>query len=80
MTYKKPKPTHITLRARWRILNRDNFRCQACGKYGLDTIRGLEVDHIIPVSKGGTHEDHNLRTLCYECNRGKSNLSLGESQ
>ena len=31
----------------------------------------LEVDHIVPVSAGGTDEMSNLRVLCCECNRGK---------
>lgn len=33
----------------------------------------LEVDHIIPVTKGGTSEPDNLQALCNECNGGKSN-------
>ncbi|MBR2352886.1 MAG: HNH endonuclease, partial [Clostridia bacterium] len=31
----------------------------------------LEVDHIIPVSKGGKSTLDNLQTLCERCNRGK---------
>ncbi|MBR5502670.1 MAG: HNH endonuclease, partial [Oscillospiraceae bacterium] len=33
----------------------------------------LEIDHIIPVSKGGVTEEGNLQTLCWKCNRAKSN-------
>lgn len=33
----------------------------------------LEVEHIIPVSKGGKTGMKNLQTLCETCNRGKSN-------
>lgn len=33
----------------------------------------LEIDHIIPVSKGGRTEEENLKTLCWKCNRSKSN-------
>ena len=33
----------------------------------------LEVDHIVPVSKGGKTEADNLQTLCWRCNRSKSN-------
>ena len=31
----------------------------------------LEVDHIVPVSKGGLSEPENLQTLCWRCNRTK---------
>ncbi|HIS15474.1 MAG TPA: HNH endonuclease [Candidatus Scatomorpha merdavium] len=32
----------------------------------------LEIDHIIPVSKGGRTAEENLQTLCWKCNRAKS--------
>lgn len=57
---------------RYDILKRDGFRCVLCGKTANDGV-ALEVDHIIPVSKGGKTVLSNLRTLCKECNRGKSN-------
>jgi len=55
---------------RYQILSRDNYTCQACGAKAEDGVL-LEVDHIYPVSKGGTDEPRNLRTLCRTCNRGK---------
>lgn len=55
---------------RYNVLSRDNFRCVICGKSRKDGIV-LEVDHIIPVSKGGRTELDNLQTLCERCNRGK---------
>ena len=61
-------------RTRFMILKRDNFRCQYCGKTGADTV--LEVDHITPVSKGGTDDFENLITACKECNRGKYNIEI----
>jgi len=42
-----------------------------CGRGPQDGIR-LEVDHITPVAAGGTDDLDNLRTLCRECNEGKS--------
>lgn len=57
---------------RYKVLSRDNFCCVLCGKSRKDGV-ALEVDHIIPVSKGGRTEFDNLQTLCERCNRGKGN-------
>ena len=51
-------------------MRRDGFRCQLCGATQADGVK-LHVDHIIPISKGGTSDIDNLRTLCERCNRGK---------
>lgn len=59
---------------RWRIFARDKFRCVVCGRKGSDKVV-LEVDHIIPVSKGGPDHPSNLRTLCLPCNRGRGAAS-----
>jgi len=57
---------------RYKILKRDRFTCKSCGARAPDVE--LEVDHIIPVSKGGKELDEsNLETKCKDCNRGKSN-------
>lgn len=60
----------VTKERRWRILARDNFTCTACGKSARNGAV-LEVDHIVPISKGGKSDDSNLRSLCTTCNRGK---------
>jgi ATP adenylyltransferase len=56
---------------RYMILKRDKI-CQLCGNTKNDAP--LEVDHIVPRSKGGTNDPKNLQTLCRPCNQGKSNL------
>ena len=55
---------------RYEILKRDQI-CQLCGATKSD--RMLEVDHIVPRSKGGTNDPSNLQVLCSRCNRAKSN-------
>lgn len=56
------------------IKKRDNYTCCICGNSVLkEPNLLLEVDHIIPVSKGGKTESSNLQTLCWRCNRIKSN-------
>jgi 5-methylcytosine-specific restriction endonuclease McrA len=57
---------------RFRILKRDKFTCQYCGRKAPFVT--LHVDHIIPSSKGGTSEDQNLTTACQDCNLGKSDI------
>jgi hypothetical protein len=57
---------------RFRVMQRDKFACRLCGKKKSDGIK-LEVDHRMPVSRGGTNEPKNLWTLCHICNNGKSN-------
>lgn len=52
-----------------RVARRDNNTCQVCGKILLD--REIEIDHIIPYSRGGTSDEHNLHVTCIECNRKK---------
>lgn len=54
---------------RWKILERDRFTCQYCGKKAPDVI--LNVDHMTPLSKGGDNRDTNLITSCFDCNIGK---------
>lgn len=56
------------------IKERDNHTCQMCSVSVEDqSLLLLEVDHIIPVSKGGLSTPDNLQTLCWKCNRTKSN-------
>jgi rubredoxin len=55
---------------RFEILKRDDYRCQICGVTAKDGAT-LEIDHIHPVSRGGTNEPDNLQVLCRDCNAGK---------
>ena len=59
----------LSLQLRWDVLKHDDYRCVKCGARPPDVQ--LEVDHIIPVSRGGTNDPKNLRTLCHPCNQGK---------
>jgi len=64
----------MTSRLRNSIKARDNHTCRNCSVSLVAEPRLLlEVDHIIPVSKGGLSTPDNLQTLCWKCNRSKSN-------
>lgn len=66
---------------RIRILERNGYTCQLCGAGPGDPdpfnpnrrIR-LHIDHVIPLSHGGSDDELNLRVLCSACNQGRANI------
>lgn len=64
----------ISKGTRFDVFSRDEFTCKYCGRKAPDVE--LEVDHLIPVARGGTDEFSNLVTSCYDCNRGKSDKDI----
>ena len=71
--FAKEQRALMTKKLREYIKKRDNFTCCNCGNstYKEPNLL-LEIDHIIPVAKGGCTEEDNLQTLCWKCNRAKS--------
>lgn len=67
----------ISKTVRFEIFKRDKFTCQYCGKSAPDVT--LEIDHIVPVAKGGTNDIMNLITACRDCNRGKTDKQLDDN-
>jgi 5-methylcytosine-specific restriction enzyme A len=59
----------IPLSIRLDVLTRDGYKCVYCGRSSQQI--DLEIDHIIPYSKGGSNQIDNLQSLCFDCNRGK---------
>jgi 5-methylcytosine-specific restriction endonuclease McrA len=57
------------------VFIRDNYQCQYCGKQ----ITKPTVDHIIPRSKNGKTNWHNVVTACHSCNNTKGDRSLKET-
>ena len=57
------------------VLDRDDYLCRYCGRRS----QTMEVDHIIPVSQGGTSTLENLVTACRKCNRKKAGRTPGEA-
>ena len=67
----------MTAKFRAYIKARDNYTCKTCrASVHVEPNLLLEVDHIVPVSKGGQSTEENLQTLCWRCNRRKSNKLL----
>ena len=64
----------VSNKMRFAIYARDGYRCRKCGRATND----LEIDHIIPIAKGGKTTYENLQTLCHYCNQKKgSNIEFG---
>lgn len=62
----------MTAKLRGHIKERDLYACLQCGvSLAAEPHLLLEVDHIMPVSKGGLSTPENLQTLCWRCNRTK---------
>ena len=71
--FAKEQRTLMTKKLREFIKKRDNFTCCNCGNSThVEPNLLLEIDHIIPVAKGGCTVEDNLQTLCWKCNRSKS--------
>lgn len=70
------RPRSVGWRLRYVVLCRDRFACRACGRSPA-THPGvtLEVDHVIPWSRGGETVEFNLQALCQQCNGGKSSAA-----
>jgi 5-methylcytosine-specific restriction endonuclease McrA len=61
-----------------RILARDRYRCQYCGKKG--SAFDLTMDHVLPRSRGGRTVADNLVTACRTCNNRKGDRTPEEAR
>ncbi len=62
----EPRATRVPIPAplRREVWQRDQSRCVNCG-----SRHALEIDHVIPVARGGNNKPENLRLLCRSCNQ-----------
>lgn len=77
----------ISDKLRRQILERNGYTCQVCGAgAGEESLCEsgkkcrLEIDHTIPISQGGTDEEHNLRAVCVWYNKDKADLKVPTSR
>jgi hypothetical protein len=63
----------LSKRLRFEILRRDGHACRYCGAKAPTVT--ITVDHVIPVTLGGTDSPTNLVAACPACNAGKSSSS-----
>lgn len=62
----------VSKRLRFEILRRDEHKCKHCGRTPPEVV--LEVDHVVPVTLGGSDDPSNLVAACRDCNGGKSSI------
>ncbi len=71
--FAKEQRSLMTKKLRDFVKERDHFTCCTCkNSTHIEPNLLLEIDHIIPVAKGGCTVEENLQTLCWKCNRAKS--------
>lgn len=73
--YNEVKGKYVKLTRR-NLYTRDNYTCSYCGKKFKPN--DLNIDHVIPRSKGGRHVWENVVCSCIKCNTKKSNMLLSE--
>lgn len=71
---RKRRSSSVSPALRATVFARDNYRCRYCGRSAPEFV--IEVDHVLPVSKGGADDIDNLVTACWECNAGKGNRHI----
>lgn len=70
--------THGWRRLRQTVIQRDGNRCSQCGADGHH--HRLDLDHIVPVSQGGTDTLANVRLLCRPCHTPKTQAEARAGQ
>ncbi len=71
-----PQRVPIPPRLRFEVLKRSGYACHYCGATPPDVK--LQIDHVVPVSRGRTNDLANLVAVCEACNSGKGTVLLIE--
>jgi len=66
-TWNQRLPANEWTAIRTLVLDRDDHTCQYCGVRGVT----MHIDHIMPISRGGSNHPDNLVTACEACNSRK---------
>lgn len=67
-----------------KVFERDKWTCCICGaktpkhRRGTNYDNAPQIDHVIPMSKGGAHTPNNVQCLCRSCNLNKSDKIVGQ--
>jgi 5-methylcytosine-specific restriction endonuclease McrA len=75
-TNQRCKNGKITALDLWSIAKKQKLICPLTGE--KLTIKNISVDHIIPISKGGTNNPSNIQLVTHHANTVKNNMNLTE--
>jgi HNH endonuclease len=68
---------YLTQSQKTQIFQENDYRCVTCGVKVPPGIRGLQADHKIPLSRGGSKDLANWQPMCNNCNVGKRRACEG---
>ncbi|HEY2848313.1 MAG TPA: HNH endonuclease signature motif containing protein [Gemmatimonadaceae bacterium] len=71
---RRKQAQETTRKIRFDVFMRDGFKCRYCGR--SPPAVELHVDHVVPISKGGSDDLSNLAASCVDCNFGKRDKLL----
>jgi hypothetical protein len=71
-TPRLPEKEWLMMRAR--IFQRDGYVCRYCSAENVK----FAIDHVVPLSRGGTNDEDNLVVACFACNSSKNDKLLSE--
>lgn len=66
---RNPRRRSVSAHRKKEVAARAQWRCQACGQL---VSENFEVDHRVPLFRGGSNDADNLQLLCLECHRRKT--------
>jgi 5-methylcytosine-specific restriction endonuclease McrA len=80
------KRWQVSWKMRRKVFEKTGGNCFYCGKkldYDISEVEelsrsGFHVDHVIPLSRGGTYEIDNLVPSCFRCNKEKGDKTPEE--
>lgn len=75
-----PPRTRRAIKLRWRVLDRDGFKCVDCGRSPDNDGVTLQVHHKMMVKDGGTNDFDNLVTLCVDDHAGRHAVASGNTK
>ena len=68
---------NITKTKKASLFRKNKYKCNVCGKRCPSGTLGLQADHKIPLSRGGTNDIKNYQPLCNHCNAIKRTSCTG---
>lgn len=69
--------TYLSVTQKTDLFEAANYRCAICGKETNAGVTGLQADHKVPLSRGGSDVFENWQAVCHQCNVSKRKMCQG---